>query len=214
MHIVVDVGQGRVDTPERGGNNAVDHNQLFHGDDRVDTLALDLADRHDLFTTIHGLHTITHSHGRSGNHWQRDRASTGTGRQDMVEGHLDITTVLRGEESKGSSLLIGTVGKVYHIGEHLFTLVVDGQHTVTHLDLRDCLGETRFHGHLFGPSEAGAANAGGGGGGGGDGEGLVDCEQLSTGTSGGAQGDEASADAEITVCGGGGGGGGGGGEGG
>ena len=153
MHVVVDIGQGRVDTTVRGGNDAVDDNQLFHGNDRVDTLALDLANSYHLFTAGYGLHTITHGHLSSSNKWQGGK-STSTGRQDMIHGHLEVTTRFSRDLGKGGLFFVAAVGKVSHIRVHLFALGIDRQHTITHLHIRHSFGFPVFNGDHLGAHEA------------------------------------------------------------
>ena len=142
MEVVVPIGQGGVDATIRGGDDAVDHNQLFHGDDCVDTLALDLANRHHLLPTLHGLHAVAHDHHTSHDERQGGQG-TSTGRKVVVHGHLEVATRRGSDLRKSGALIVAAVRDIHHIGEDLFALGVDGQHTVTHLHIRQGLGGRR-----------------------------------------------------------------------
>ena len=135
MEVVVNVGQGRVDTTERGGNDAVDHNQFFHGNDRVDTLALDFADRHHLLKTIDCLYTITHGNIGSSNIWEGRRGSTGTSRKQMIRGHREITSRFRGDGGEHRAVFVAAIRLVHHWGIDLLSLGIDRQNVITHLHL-------------------------------------------------------------------------------
>ena len=141
MEVVVPVGQGWIDAPERGGDDAVDHNQLFQGNDRVDTLAFDFVDRHHLLTSIHCLHAVAHSHLVSSDERQGGQ-STRTGGQHVIHGHLEVATRLSSDLRKRGVLFVAAVGKVRHLGQDLFALGIDRQHAVTHLHICQCLGVT------------------------------------------------------------------------
>ena len=111
MEIVVDVGQGGVNTTVRGSDNAIDYNQFFHGNDCVNTLALDLVDRYHLFTTRYGLYTITYGYLARYDHGESlDNSSTGTSRKDVVGGHLEITSRFRGDDGEGGTVVVLAVG--------------------------------------------------------------------------------------------------------
>ena len=65
MEVVVDVGQGGVDTAERCSNDAVDDKVFLVGHNGVDALALHGHHVHDFLGTIYGHDTVTHGHGIS-----------------------------------------------------------------------------------------------------------------------------------------------------